>query len=41
MWIKNVITNLDASLGEKLQPQAEYILASEAADAGCIVLSKS
>ena len=39
--IGNVITILDARLEEKLQPQAEYILASEAADAGCIVLSKS
>ena len=37
--IGNVITILDARLEEKLQPQAEYILASEAADAGCIVLS--
>ena len=36
-----MITILDARLEEKLQPQAEYILASEAADAGCIVLSKS
>ena len=34
--IGNVITILDARLEEKLQPQAEYILASEAADAGCI-----
>ena len=39
--IGNVITILDARLEEKLPPQAEYILASEAADAGCIVLSKS
>mgnify|MGYP000385567037 FL=1 len=39
--IGNVITILDARLEKKLQPQAEYILASEAADAGCIVLSKS
>ncbi len=39
--IGNVITILDARLEEKLQPQAEYLLASEAADAGCIVLSKS
>lgn len=39
--IGNVITILDARLEEKMQPQAEYLLASEAADAGCIVLSKS
>ena len=39
--IGNVITILDARLEERLQPQAEYLLASEAADAGCIVLSKS
>ena len=39
--IGNVITILDARLEKKLQPQAEYLLASEAADAGCIVLSKS
>ena len=39
--IGNVITILDVRLEEKLQPQAEYLLASEAADAGCIVLSKS
>ena len=39
--IGNVITILDARLEEKLSPQAEYLLASEAADAGCVVLSKS
>ena len=39
--IGNVITILDARLEEKLQPQAEYLLASEAADAGCVILSKS
>ena len=39
--IGNVITILDARLEKKLSPQAEYLLASEAADAGCVVLSKS
>ena len=39
--IGNVITILDARLEKKLQPQAEYLLASEAADAGCVVLSKT
>ena len=36
-----MITILDARLEKKLSPQAEYLLASEAADAGCVVLSKS
>ena len=39
--IGNVITILDARLEENLQPQAEYLLASEAADAGCVIFSKS
>ena len=39
--IGNVITILDARLEKDLQPQAEYLLASEAADAGCVVLSKT
>lgn len=39
--IGNVITILDARLEKRLQPQAEYLLASEAADAGCVVLSKT
>ena len=39
--IGNVITILDARLEKKLQPQAEYLLASEAADDGCVVLSKT
>ena len=39
--IGNVITILDARLEEKLQPQGEYLLASEAADAGCVILSKA
>ena len=36
----SVITVLDASLEEHLSPEAEYLLASEAAEAGCVVLSK-
>ncbi len=36
----SVITVLDAGLEEHLSPEAEYLLASEAAEAGCIVLSK-
>ena len=39
--IGNVITILDARLEENLQPQAEYLLASEASDAGCVIFSKS
>ena len=39
--IGNVITILDARLEKDLQPQAEYLLASEAADAGCVILSKT
>lgn len=36
----SVITVLDATLEENLSPQAEYLLASEAAGAGCVILSK-
>lgn len=36
----SVITILDAGLEEELPPAAEYLLASEAAGAGCVVLSK-
>ncbi len=36
----SVITILDARLEEKLSDEAEYLLASEAAAAGCVVLSK-
>lgn len=38
--IGNVITILDGNLEETLPPQGEYMLATEAANAGCIVLSK-
>lgn len=38
--IGNVITIVDAGLPEKLDGQGEYLLASEAAEAGCVVLSK-
>ena len=37
----NVITILDARLEENLSEEAEYLLASEAASAGCLVLSRS
>ena len=37
----NVFAVVDALLPEKLSPQAEYILASEAASAGRILLSRS
>ena len=37
----NVITVVDAKLEEKLSDEADYLLASEAANAGCIVLSRS
>ena len=36
----SVIAVLDAGLEENLSPEAEYLLASEAAGAGCVVLSK-
>lgn len=39
--IGNVITVVDAGLDEKMSEEADYILASEVADAGCIVLSKT
>ena len=38
--IGNVITIVDTGLPEKLDGQGEYLLASEAAEAGCVVLSK-
>ena len=39
--IGNVITVVDAKLEPELSDQADYLLASEAANAGCIVLSRS
>ena len=39
--IGNVIAVVDAGLDEKMSEKADYILASEVADAGCIVLSKT
>ena len=39
--IGNVIAVVDAGLDEKMSEEADYILASEVADAGCIVLSKT
>lgn len=38
--IGNVITIVDAGLPKQLDRQGEYLLASEAAAAGCVVLSK-
>ncbi|MCD7833005.1 MAG: GTP-binding protein [Lachnospiraceae bacterium] len=39
--IGNVIAIVDAKLEEDLSEEAEYLLASEVADAGCVVMSKS
>ena len=39
--IGNVIAVVDAGLDEKMSEEADYILASEVADAGCILLSKT
>ena len=39
--IGNVIAVVDAGLDEKMSEETDYILASEVADAGCIVLSKT
>ena len=39
--IGNVIAIVDALLPEKLSPQAEYLLASETANAGIVLLSRS
>ena len=39
--IGNVITVVDAALQTDLSREADYVLASEAADAGCVVLSRS
>ena len=39
--IGNVITVVDAKLEPELSDEADYLLASEAANAGCIVLSRS
>lgn len=39
--IGNVITVVDAKLELELSDEADYLLASEAANAGCIVLSRS
>lgn len=39
--IGNVITVVDAGLDETMSREADYILASEVADAGCVVLSKT
>ena len=39
--IGNVIAVVDAGLDEKMSREADYILASEVADAGCVVLSKT
>ena len=38
--IGNVITVVDAGLEENLSKEADYVLASEAANAGCVLLSK-
>lgn len=42
-WYKigNVITVVDAALQTNLSREADYVLASEAADAGCVLLSRS
>ena len=39
--IGNVITVVDAGLDEKLSKEADYVLASEASSAGCVLLSKA
>ena len=39
--IGNVIAVVDVGLDKKMSEEADYILASEVADAGCIVLSKT
>lgn len=39
--IGNVITVVDASLEKTLSKEADYVLASEVANAGCILLSKT
>ena len=39
--IGNVITVVDAGLEEELSKEADYVLASEAANAGCVLLSKT
>ena len=39
--IGNVIAVVDVRLDKKMSEEADYILASEVADAGCIVLSKT
>lgn len=39
--IGNVITVVDAALQADLSREADYVLASEAADAGCVLLSRS
>lgn len=39
--IGNVITVVDAGLDENLSKEADYVLASEAAGAGCVLLSKA
>lgn len=39
--IGNVITVVDAKLEQEMSKEADYLLASEAANAGCIILSRS
>ena len=39
--IGNVITVVDAGLDENLSKEADYVLASETASAGCVLLSKA
>ncbi len=39
--IGNVITVVDAKLEQEMSEEADYLLASEAANAGCIILSRS
>ena len=39
--IGNVITVVDASLEKTLSKEADYVLASEVANAGCVLLSKT
>lgn len=39
--IGNVIAIVDAKLSEDLSAEADYLLASEVADAGCVLLSRS
>lgn len=38
--IGSVITIIDTNLDKELSPEAEYVLASEAAESGCVIMSR-